>query len=132
MPSLYQIDVALYKYKSLPASVTPLFSIGQQVPTKKIKQTNELISKLISRKNTRDDSVIHNAVLKTIDSLRAQGILKDKKKIFLTASLTIGREVVNTEFRDSFNITFIASCSTFRKALRDRISATLSTNYILY
>jgi hypothetical protein len=60
--------------------ITPLFSIGQQVHTKKIKQPNELIPKLISRKNTRDDSVIHKAVLKTIDSLRAQGYLKGKKK----------------------------------------------------
>jgi hypothetical protein len=28
----------------------------------------------------RDDSVIHKAVLKTIDSLRVKGYLKDKKK----------------------------------------------------
>jgi hypothetical protein len=60
--------------------LTPLFSIGQQVPTKKIKQTNELPLNLIGRKNTREDSVIHKAVLKTIDSLRTQGCLKDKKK----------------------------------------------------
>jgi hypothetical protein len=60
--------------------LTPLFSTGQQVPTKKIKQTNELPLNLIGRKNTREDSVIHKAVLKTIDSLRTQGCLKDKKK----------------------------------------------------
>ena len=60
--------------------LTPLFSIGQHVPTKKIKQTNELPLNLISRKNSREDSVIQKAVLKTIDSLRVQGYLKDKKK----------------------------------------------------
>jgi hypothetical protein len=60
--------------------ITPLFSTGQQGPTKKIKQTNELPPKLNSRKNTRADSVIHKAVLNTIDSLRVQGYLKDKKK----------------------------------------------------
>ncbi|MEX1203046.1 MAG: hypothetical protein WEA59_07375 [Ferruginibacter sp.] len=59
--------------------ITPHFSTGQQVPTKKNKQTNELLSKLIRRNNNREDSVIHKAVLKTLDSLRAHGYLKDKK-----------------------------------------------------
>lgn len=60
--------------------LTPLFSTGQQVPTKKIRQPNKLPLKLIGRKNTREDIIIHKAVLKTLDSLRAQGYLKGKKK----------------------------------------------------
>ena len=51
--------------------LTPLFSSGQKVPTKTIKQTNEIQSQLLRGTNT--DSIIHKAVLKTIDNLKTDG-----------------------------------------------------------